>query len=128
MELKDHLHVRFRRTILHSSNAFSEYNCGAIDGISEIMPALQCYIPDLNETYTDILSVAKCFILRFKKKTFCTGYFSLRYFTILCNTDEYKLMGQDPLSWSVVQCTELNKDIYNQLIYYDTSIFLFIRM
>jgi hypothetical protein len=26
---------------------------------------------------------------------FCTGCFRLRYFTIKCNTDEYKMRGQD---------------------------------
>ncbi len=37
----------------------------------------------------------KMFYLFFKKKTFCTGCFRLRYFTITCNADEYKMMGQD---------------------------------
>jgi hypothetical protein len=62
------------------------------------MPALQCFIPDLeirDETCADILSDAKCFILCFEKKTFCTRHFRLRHFTIICNTDEYKMMGQD---------------------------------
>jgi hypothetical protein len=37
----------------------------------------------------------KHFILCFKKEMFCTGCFRLRYFTIKCNTDEYKMRGQD---------------------------------
>ena len=57
------------------------------------MPALQCLIPDLeirDETCANILSGAKCLVLCFKKKTCCTECFRLRYFTIICNINEYK--------------------------------------
>ncbi len=37
----------------------------------------------------------KMFYLFFKKKTFCTGCFRLRDFTITCNADEYIMMGKD---------------------------------
>jgi hypothetical protein len=65
------------------------------------MPALQCFISDLgkrDETWADILSDAKSFILCFKKETFCTRFLRLRYFTHICNSDEYKMIGQDLLS------------------------------
>ncbi len=63
-----------------------------------IIPALQCFILDLeerDETCADISSDAKHFILGFKKKCFVSRCFSLRYFTIICNTDKYKMMVQD---------------------------------
>ncbi len=49
----------------------------------------------LQDTRADISSDAKCFILYFKKGK-CPYIMSrLRYFTIVCNTNEYKMMGQN---------------------------------
>jgi hypothetical protein len=53
-------------------------------------PALYHFILDRIKL-TDILSDAKCFILYFKKNTFCTECSKLSYFTIICNDDGYKL-------------------------------------
>ncbi len=52
---------------------------------------LQCFI----ETCADILSGAKHFILHFKKGKHLYIMFMLRYFITICNTNEYKMMGQD---------------------------------
>jgi hypothetical protein len=62
------------------------------------MPALQHFNPDLedgDETCADILSDAKCFILCFRKETFCTRCFRINCFTIVCNIEKYIMMGQD---------------------------------
>ncbi len=56
------------------------------------------YMSDLqkDETCANILSDAKYFILYFKKGKCLYIMFVLRYFTIVCNTSEYKMMSQDP--------------------------------
>ncbi len=48
-----------------------------------------------NEAGVDISSDAKLFILCFMKEVFLYRMFWLRNFTIICNIDEYKMMGQD---------------------------------
>ncbi len=81
---------------------------------TERLPALQHFILDLVEgieTCINISSDSEHFILYFKNETFCTECSRLRYFTIMCNADEYKMMGHRPESRSVRRCTDLNKDI-----------------
>jgi hypothetical protein len=61
------------------------------------MPALKHYILDLDrrdETCADISSDVKHFIPCFRKRTFCILCLGLRDFTMLCNDDEHKRMGQ----------------------------------
>jgi hypothetical protein len=68
------------------------------------MAALQHFVSDIerDETCTDILSDAKHFILYFQNGKCLFIMFKLRYFTIICNVNEYKMMGQGA---SLVSCT-----------------------
>jgi len=63
-----------------------------------------------NKTCADISSDVKHFILSFKKKYFVKNVQGWGISPHMCHDYEYKRMDQDKESWSVVQCTELNKD------------------
>jgi hypothetical protein len=48
-----------------------------------------------DETCANILSKYRIKHFASKKKTFCIEHSRLRYFTIICNADEYKKMELD---------------------------------
>jgi hypothetical protein len=67
-----------------------------LKNISKLGECQLCNILSLtkggDETCADMLTDAKHFIQCYRKRNVCT---KLSYFTILCNNDEYKRMGQD---------------------------------
>jgi hypothetical protein len=90
------------------------------------MPALQHFISDLkerDEACADILSDAKCFILYFKKENVLYRMFRSSYCTTICNTNEYKLMGQgDNLGqlYDIHNRIKITRKLWlGLLIYYD---------
>ncbi len=72
-----------------------------VEGMKEYQPAvriaaLQHFVSDIerDETCSNISSDSKCFILYFKKGKHLYIMFRLRYFTTVCNVNEYKMMDQ----------------------------------
>jgi len=62
------------------------------------MPAVQHFILDFEKRTKPVQifhQTKKHFILYFKNKMFCVECSRLSYFTIMCNYDGYKMMGQD---------------------------------
>ena len=92
-------HFFDKKIFFYSGFAVFYDNCGTMMEYQQAarMATLQCFISNLDErdeTCADISSDAKQFILYFKKGKCLCIMFRLSYFTIVCNTNEYKMMGQ----------------------------------